>query len=40
MQIGRAVVSAELELKRREGVAILELKEHEDSMLLAGLVRG
>ena len=40
MQIGRAVVSAELELKRREGVAILGLKEHEESSLLAELMRG
>ena len=40
MQIGWAVESAELDLERREGVANLELKVHEDSLLLAELVKG
>ena len=40
MQIGWAVESAELDLERREGVATLELKVYEDSLLLAELVRG
>ena len=40
MQIGWAVESAELDLERREGVATLELREHEDSLLLARPVRG